>query len=282
MLISDIPTRITTIWGAIAGGAYIRTVPVASQIGIQDGAASWETGFPPDNFIPLNAGGVPPFGQDVNGVMNVLSAWNRWFCAGGAVFFDASFSADVGGYPDAAIIDSDMFGEFWLNAIDGNTANPNSDPTGWVRGSWAGTFTTGDVKFTLKTTADFGWVFCNDGTIGSVTSGASVAAANTQKLFNLLFANVTDTYAPLLTSSGVATTRAAQGSAAAAWAANALTGAENGPHTHTGPVTGAATNNGGGSLIAATVGNANTGSSGSGTPHNTMQPTSFLNCMIKL
>jgi len=83
------------------------------------------------------------------------------------------------------------------------------------------TFSTGDGKITLKTTADTGWVMMNDGNIGSAASGATTRAnADTQPLFNLLYANVDDVGAPLLTSSGVATTRAAQGTAAAAFAAN--------------------------------------------------------------
>lgn len=42
MLRSAIPLRFTYAWGAQASGAYIRTVPVNSQIGVQDGAASMD------------------------------------------------------------------------------------------------------------------------------------------------------------------------------------------------------------------------------------------------
>jgi microcystin-dependent protein len=82
-------------------------------------------------------------------------------------------------------------------------------------------FSTGDLKPTLKTIADSGWVMFDDGTIGSATSGSSSRANNdTQNLFNLIFNNINDTYAPIFTSGGGATTRAAQVSASAAWAAN--------------------------------------------------------------
>lgn len=82
-------------------------------------------------------------------------------------------------------------------------------------------FSTGDVKLTLKTVPDTGWLMFDDGTFGSATSGSSNSnnAAN-QALFLLLFANVSDTFAPLFTSAGAGTTRGAQGTAAAAWAAN--------------------------------------------------------------
>ncbi|RZN09637.1 hypothetical protein CWO91_16545 [Bradyrhizobium genosp. SA-3] len=81
--------------------------------------------------------------------------------------------------------------------------------------------TTGDGRLTLKTTADTGWVMMNDGTIGSASSGASTRAnADCQALFTLLYNNITDANAPVLTSAGSATTRASQGTASAAWTAN--------------------------------------------------------------
>ncbi len=81
-------------------------------------------------------------------------------------------------------------------------------------------FSTGDAKLTLKTVADAGWVMMLDQTIGSSASAAANNGPEFQALFILLFNNINDTNAPILTSAGGATTRAAQGTAAAAWAAN--------------------------------------------------------------
>jgi hypothetical protein len=82
-------------------------------------------------------------------------------------------------------------------------------------------FSTGDTKTTFKTVADTGWIMLNDGTFGSATSGSSTRAnADTLALFTLFFNNIADADAPLLTSGGGATTRAAQVNAASAWAAN--------------------------------------------------------------
>jgi hypothetical protein len=84
----------------------------------------------------------------------------------------------------------------------------------------AGTpFTTGDVKLTYKTVADAGWVMMNDGSIGNVGSGATFANAAAQNLFSLFFGNCADADVPIQTSAGGATTRAAQGTASAAWTA---------------------------------------------------------------
>jgi hypothetical protein len=68
--------------------------------------------------------------------------------------------------------------------------------------------------------ADSGWLMMNDGTIGSATSGATYANVLAEALFTLLFTNILDVHAPILTSAGAATTRAAQTNAATAWANN--------------------------------------------------------------
>jgi hypothetical protein len=100
-----------------------------------------------------------------------------------------------------------------VNAQDAATKN-------YTDTLFATAWSTGDVKLTLKTTADSGWVLFTDGTIGDASSGATVASAATSALFTLLYNNISDTYAPLFTSTGAATTRAAQGTAAAAYAAH--------------------------------------------------------------
>ena len=91
----------------------------------------------------------------------------------------------------------------------------------YVDTTTAAFFSTGDIKLTLKTAPDAGWLLFDDGTFGSATSGSSNSnnAAN-QALFTLLFNNLIDAWAPILTSGGGATTRAAQTNAASAWAAN--------------------------------------------------------------
>jgi microcystin-dependent protein len=54
-------------------------------------------------------------------------------------------------------------------------------------------WTTGDVKLSIKTTADTGWVLMNDTTIGNASSGATGRAnADTSALFTLLWTNTSD------------------------------------------------------------------------------------------
>lgn len=112
--------------------------------------------------------------------------------------------------------------------MGGNKITGMADPTlatdattkNYVDNSVSSFFSTGDVKLTLKTTPDSGWLLMNDTTFGSLTSGATTQNNATQALFTLLFNVTADADVPLFTSSGVSTTRAAQGSPSAAWAAN--------------------------------------------------------------
>lgn len=97
-------------------------------------------------------------------------------------------------------------------ATDGATKN-------YVDTTTATFFGTGDIKLTLKTVADSGWSMFADGTIGNAGSGAGENSVQLLALFTLFFNNLTDAAAPILTSGGGATTRAAQTNAATAWAA---------------------------------------------------------------
>jgi len=82
-----------------------------------------------------------------------------------------------------------------------------------IAASVAPVWSTGDVKLTLKATADAGWIMCDDGTIGSASSGATTRAnADTQALYTLLWTNITDAWAPVTGGRGA--------SAAADFAAN--------------------------------------------------------------
>lgn len=108
------------------------TIPVASQIGITPGLASFTDGFPPLTMTPLAAGGIPPRGQDFNGILNFLSNAVRWVQAGGRYPYDAAFSTAVGGYPKGAVLAAASGKGSWLNVADNNTTNPDADGANWV------------------------------------------------------------------------------------------------------------------------------------------------------
>ncbi len=129
---SSPPAKFPICWAQNAGPSYVRAIPTASQIGIQNGAASLSDGYPPLNFLPIAAGGAPPFGQDMNGILRQISCWSQWQNAGGTVAYDGSFSTSAGGYPLNAILAASNSGNFWLNTSDANTTNPDSGGAGWL------------------------------------------------------------------------------------------------------------------------------------------------------
>lgn len=158
-------------------------------------------------------------------------------------------------------------------------------------------FSTGDVKLTLKITPDVGWLMFADQTIGSALSGATFADPAAQDLFELLWNNVTDTWAPVNGGRGA--------NAAADWAANkkmqllttlghafAMAGAGAGLTARPlGSSAGAETHSVTAGEIPLTTGST-TPSTGGGavqgvtpqavTPIPTVQPTTFFNAMVKL
>lgn len=215
MLASGIPVKYSIPWANSATGGFIRTIPVGSQIGIQAGAASFTDGFPPATFTQVGAGGVPPFGQDFNGILQSLTQWAQWLQAGGPVAWDAAFSAAVGGYPRGAYVASAVtFGYFFQSTVDNNVTNPDAGGANWNMFSLQGTATTGDLKATFKTVADPGWVLMNDGTLGSATSNATtLAGATAQPLYNAIWTNVSSSFAPIFTAGGSLTTRGSSSAA---------------------------------------------------------------------
>lgn len=68
-------------------------------------------------------------------------------------------------------------------------------------------FQTGDYKFTLRNSADPGWLMCDDGSIGSLTSASTNCGMFTQALYVLLWNTVPNSICPIFTSAGVLSTR---------------------------------------------------------------------------
>ncbi len=148
MLSSSAPTKTTVPFGN-SGSKNI--IPVASQIGIVDGAASYTDGFPPLTYTDPTAGGIAPAAQDFNGILFAITQQLQWNEAGGLPKFDSTFATAVGGYPAGSVLQSaDSFG-FWISTADNNTANPDTGGAGWVPSFFYGNATqaAGGVAITL-------------------------------------------------------------------------------------------------------------------------------------
>lgn len=126
MLAANVPGRIALPFANAAGVGYKNAIPVASQIGVTPGAASYTDGFPPLCFLPLTAGGIAPAGADFNGLLNAITAVQQWQSAGGSFHYDSTFSTAIGGYPAGAMIISTTNTTTWLNLVDNNTTNPDA------------------------------------------------------------------------------------------------------------------------------------------------------------
>lgn len=130
---SSAPAKFPIPFANATVAPYTRPIPQASQIGIQNGAASLTDGFPPAAFSPISAGGSWPWGADFNGLLNQMTAWDRWFQAGGPVFFDATLATAIGGYPKGAMLSSAVTnGLVWISQADNNTTNPDSGGVNWI------------------------------------------------------------------------------------------------------------------------------------------------------
>jgi len=133
MQLNQTPARIYAAFAST--GSKVNPIPVPSQTGVGDGAsASWLDGFPPKTRTLIASGGIPPKGLDINGVLYMMSAWQRWQSAGGGAVYDGTFASDsnVGGYPKGArVLRADGTG-YWLNQTDNNTTDPDAGGAGWV------------------------------------------------------------------------------------------------------------------------------------------------------
>lgn len=132
MQIADIPQKMPVFWASEVTAPYVREIPTAPPA--QAGAASFESGFPAPNFTPVAAGGIPPYGADMNGIIQQTTKWLRWVQGGGSVgFYDSIFSAAVGGYPQSAMLQAAAApGNFWISLIDNNLSNPDTGGANWL------------------------------------------------------------------------------------------------------------------------------------------------------
>lgn len=171
---------------------------------------------------------------------------------------------------------------------------------------------TGDVKTSLNYFVPFGWIQMNDETIGSASSGATTRAnSDTWPLYNLIWNKVSDTYAPVSGGRGasayadfianktIALTKALGQVFAGTTPGSVALGTTAGASTQTLSISNMPAHNHPGSTVAMTnsgLTGQNIGglvqlggstaitvaSQGSGAPFDIIQPTIYMNFIIKL
>lgn len=117
------------------------TIPVtpSTETG-QSNYASYQKGFPPVTMTQLVAGGLPPQGMDMNGILFALSSSVGFMQSGGLPTFDADFASTIGGYPLGAVLQSNDGASAYVSTIANNTTDFNESTesigTSWL--PWAG------------------------------------------------------------------------------------------------------------------------------------------------
>jgi hypothetical protein len=158
MLASQVPANFPIPFANAAGVGYKNTIPQASQIGVLAGAASLTDGFPPLNFLPAPpyGSGVPPFGQDFNGILYEITASVQWAQAGGMPVYNSAFSAAIGGYPNGSVLLMASGKGMWMSTVDNNLTDPDTSGAGWkilsiAPGAYLDLSVAGAVNVTLTT-----------------------------------------------------------------------------------------------------------------------------------
>jgi hypothetical protein len=133
MQTSQIPTKFPIPFANNAGAGFIRPIPQAHQAATSsDAPASLYDGFPTETFAPVSSGGIPPAGEDFNGILNQITAWARWLSAGVPAQFDSAFASAIGGYPKFTILASATPGKLWQSTAENNA----TDPDGGSAANW--------------------------------------------------------------------------------------------------------------------------------------------------
>jgi hypothetical protein len=210
MLVASSPPKFPKVWGQNAGDPFIRPIPVDSQIGINAGFASLNDGFPPLTMTPIPAGGIPPFGQDTNGILKQITQSIQWEQAGGGYAYDAAFATVIGGYPAGAILNSVVvLGRQWMSLVDNNLTDPDSaTAAGWVPPP--GHLPPGTPVPSFSSVVPYGYVPANGLTIGNAASNAT-GRANGDALFvfSAVWQQFSNAQCPLLSSAGAPVARGA-------------------------------------------------------------------------
>jgi len=193
-------------FGKDAGPTYIELpIPVDSQIGVVNGAASFDDGFVPLNMTSPSLGGVPPRGKDMNGILFMITQYCALLQAGQTCVYDAAVSTAIGGYGVGAMLAATDGSGFWFNTVDGNTTDPEDSGTGWIFFAPAGSSylsTTIPAGTSNNYTADGDFtpsvgVLDIDPSMGDATITGFVAGADVQRV---IISNISSTHNLVLAS----------------------------------------------------------------------------------
>lgn len=135
---------------AFASNGTKNSIPATTSVGDPTNKASYSVGFPTVTMTPKSAGGLPPFGRDMNGILYDITAEIQYRQAGGRYTFDSAFSTAIGGYSKGAVVQrADLLGS-WVSQANNNTTSPETSSTLWQpEGASSYAFTVSNANVTL-------------------------------------------------------------------------------------------------------------------------------------
>lgn len=108
------------------------TNPMPETQPAQANGASVQLGFPPITMENELAGGEPPNGQDMNGLLFLITSHTLWVECGQAYQFNATLAAAIGGYAQGSILGMADGSGLWLCTQANNQNDPDTGGAGWV------------------------------------------------------------------------------------------------------------------------------------------------------
>lgn len=125
-----IPPLFVKPFADTAAGPYI-TYPIPETT-VDPARASLDLGFPPQTMQEVVAGGTPPFGQDFNGLLKMITANIAAINAGQPYLYDGTLATAMAGYALGAVLGMADGSGLWINLVAGNTSDPDASGAGWV------------------------------------------------------------------------------------------------------------------------------------------------------
>lgn len=158
-------------------------LPPDTQAVPNSGRTSLALGFPPECSKAIADGGVPPYGQDVNGILRQITANLEWYSRGGQFAWDASRLYDT-----PAIVFYN--GAFYMALKSSSNQTPSANSNYWRKVLDYTDFSTIQAQIesqiTDALTGTIQWFACDAGQQGSeylICDGRAVSRTDYAKLF---------------------------------------------------------------------------------------------------
>ena len=111
-------------------------IPEKYETSMESNQATWDQGFGQITMLPVSAGGLPPKGQDFNGILNQICETIVHISKGGVFKFSADYATAINGYPKGAILQSEDEEKYYQSIIDNNKVNFNTASQDQIKTSW--------------------------------------------------------------------------------------------------------------------------------------------------